>query len=221
MCYNDAMTLIKGTAHRVSKAVVIVLVIIALAATAMNIIIVHQSAPFIVAMEDADLSDADCIVVLGAGYINDYTPSNILADRIDTALQLHSKATGVKLLMSGDSEDPEEHDEALVMCNYAHSRGISDDAIIADGYGINTYDSIWRARFVYGADTVVISTQKYHLYRAIYIARMLGMKAYGVDCSAREYRSVKLWYDFREVIARCKDYLFCLFRPQAKYLNLY
>ena len=194
-----------------------ILIVTIIAGTAANIIVINSSKGYIVEAEKLEADDADYVIVLGAGYINDYTPSNILADRITQGAEVYEQLYPVKLMMSGDSENREEHDEANVMKNYALSLGVDSEDIVEDPYGINTYDSIWRAKYVYGAQKIVICTQKFHLYRAVYIARKLGMEAYGVDCLEREYHGAKLLYELRELIARTKEFIWCIFQPEAKY----
>ena len=209
----------KKTARRVPILLIILAVAIFLAVAAMNIIVIERSENYIYEVSELEDADFDYVLVLGAGYINDFTPSNVLADRLDQGLKVMEATGHEMMLLSGDSENPEEHDEVQVMKNYAQADGIDESMITCDPYGIHTYDSIWRARYVYGADSIVICTQKYHLNRAVYIARMLGMKVYGVDCEANRYLAVEFIFDIREVIARCKDYIYCAFKLPAKYTD--
>ncbi len=188
------------------------------AATAgMNFAVVMESRDYITDIDQLNITEADYVLVLGAGYIDNSTPSNILADRIAQGVEAYEKLDSGKMLMSGDSEYPEMHNETGVMKKYAMSLGVDESDIIEDVYGINTYDSIWRARYVYGAQTLVICTQRFHLYRAVYIARKLGMTVYGIDCTERDYHGQESFLAFREVIAKCKEFVFCLLKMEAKH----
>ena len=87
-----------------------------------------------------------------------------------------------------------------------------------DHAGFSTYESMYRAKEVFCARRVVIVTQKYHLYRAIYVARALGLEAYGVAAAGDDYGG-QLYRDIREVLARNKDFFTSIFKPQPEYLG--
>lgn len=161
----------------------------------------------------------DYVVVLGAGIRNNSTPTPMLEDRIITGVNVYKELGGGKLLMTGDSVEP-DHDETMVMAEYAMGMGVDEKDIIKDGYGLSTYDSMWRARNIYGAKKIVIVTQKYHLSRALYIAKALGMEAYGVASDLREYPIGKMvQYVAREILARNKDFAFSILKPQGAINN--
>ena len=90
--------------------------------------------------------------------------------------------------------------------------------IFMDHAGFSTYESMYRAKEVFEANKIVIVTQKYHLYRALYIAKQLGIEAYGVNSNPRKYVGATYRED-REIIARDKDFIKCIFKPQPKYLG--
>jgi len=87
-----------------------------------------------------------------------------------------------------------------------------------DHAGISTYDSIYRAKNIFKAKKIIIVTQKYHLYRALYIANILDIDAYGIDATSKKY-SDQTKRDIREIAARIKDFIKCLLRPEPKYLG--
>mgnify|MGYP000152299077 FL=1 len=72
--------------------------------------------------------------------------------------------------MSGD-HGRENYDEVNTMKNYAINDGIPSEDIFMDHAGFETYDSMYRAKKIFGAKKVVIVSQKYHLYRSLYIAK--------------------------------------------------
>ena len=166
--------------------------------------------------EYSDLNDIDCILVLGAG-VYDGKPSPMLKDRLDTAVMLFNEGVSEKIIMSGDHMS-ESHDEVNVMKTYAVEEGIDSSDVFMDHAGISTYDSIYRAKNIFKAKRIVIVTQEYHLYRALYIAESLGLKSYGVSADTVRY-SGQFTRDIREVLARDKDFVKTIFKPKSKYLG--
>lgn len=175
------------------------------------------AAPYILSPGEAAAADADCILVLGAGVWEGDRPSHMLQDRLDTALAAYSAGAANKLLMSGD-HGREDYDEVNVMKAYAVERGVPSEDVFMDHAGFSTYESMYRAREVFAAERVLIVTQGYHLYRAVYVARALGLEAYGTGADLREYRGQR-YYDMREILARNKDFFSCIFQPEPTYLG--
>ncbi|MBR2381314.1 MAG: YdcF family protein [Clostridia bacterium] len=161
--------------------------------------------------------DFDCILILGAGIRRDGTPTPMLRDRLIAGLEAYKHLKTVPILVSGDSERP-DYCETVTMKNMLLENDVLDELIISDGYGLSTYESIWRAKNVYGYNKILIVSQKYHLHRAIYIANELGMVAYGVDGALTTYGKQPL-YSFREYLARIKDTIYAEMRPEPKYTN--
>ena len=159
----------------------------------------------------------DCILVLGAGVWSGGRPSHMLSDRLDVAIDAYNAGAAPKLLMSGD-HGRKEYDEVNVMKDYAIEAGVPSVDVFMDHAGFSTYESIYRARDVFMAKRVLIVTQGYHLYRALYVARSLGLEAEGIAADLRPYRG-QLRYDLREVLARCKDFAMCIFKPLPTYLG--
>lgn len=178
--------------------------------------VVAQSRDNILTPEQAAELGADCILVLGAGVYNG-RPSPLLGDRINRGIELFELGAGKKLLMSGD-HGRENYDEVNVMKQTAMAAGIASEDIFMDHAGFSTYESMYRAKEIFQVETIVIVTQEYHLYRALYIAERLGLTAYGVAARENNY-SGQLYRDAREVLARDKDFLFCLFKPKPTYLG--
>ena len=87
-----------------------------------------------------------------------------------------------------------------------------------DHAGFSTYESIYRAKDIFEAKKVVIVTQEYHLYRALYIANQLGLEAYGVGADPRQYVGAT-YRELREILARDKDFIKCIFKPEPTYLG--
>ena len=151
--------------------------------------------------------DADAIVVLGASVFADGTPSGILPDRL----------VAPKLIMSGDNSTV-SYNEVQVMKDYAISQGVPSYDIFCDHAGFSTYESMYRAKHVFGAERIVVATQTYHLYRALYAAQGLGLDSLGVASDYHDY-SKQLQYDLREIPARTKDFFKTLFKVPSTFVG--
>lgn len=167
--------------------------------------------------ETADLDDIDCIVVLGCLVKDNGKPSDMLSDRIRRGIELYEVGIAQKIIMSGD-HGRTSYDEVNAMKQVAIDAGIPSSDIFMDHAGFSTYETIYRAKEIFEADKIIIVTQKYHLYRALFIAEQLGIEAYGVDADYRSY-SGQLNRDIREMLARCKDFATVLFKPEPTYLG--
>lgn len=168
----------------------------------------------VTAEEASALEEADAVLVLGCLVRGDGTPSAMLSDRLDTALSLSLNAP---YIMSGD-HGTKDYDEVNAMRNYAVKNGADKSRVFMDHAGFSTYDSIYRAKEIFGAQKIVIVTQKYHLYRALYIAKSLGLDAVGVSADVRIYSGQNM-REIREILARNKDFFTSIFKPKPKYLG--
>ena len=123
----------------------------------------------------AQLGDIDCILVLGC-----HVRSQYLADRLTVAFGLYDMGASPKLLMTGD-HGREVYDEVNYMLDKAEEHGIERKDVFTDHAGFSTYESIYRAKEIFGAERIIIVTQEYHLYRSLYLAAKLGIEAYDYD----------------------------------------
>ena len=169
------------------------------------------------AEEAAELQDVDCILVLGCLVRSEGNPSAMLEDRLRRGVELYEADAAPKLLMTGD-HGRTNYDEVNTMKQYAIDEGISSSNIFMDHAGFSTYESLYRARDIFQAEKIIIVTQEYHLYRALYVAQALGLDAYGVSADYRGY-SGQTMRDIREILARNKDFLTAIFQPQPTYLG--
>jgi SanA protein len=171
----------------------------------------------IMTVEEAASLDSDCILILGAGVWDGGRPSYMLEDRLLQGIELYENGASDRLLMSGD-HSRKEYDEVNVMKRFAIDKGINSEHIFMDHAGFSTYESLYRARDVFQADRIIIVTQRYHLYRALYIAENLGLEAYGVASDPRQYFGQEI-RDLRETLARVKDFFTVIFKPEPTYLG--
>ncbi len=162
----------------------------------------------------AGMEDVDCIIVLGCQVRKDGTPSPMLRDRLQRAVELYDVGAAPKLLMSGD-HSREDYDEVGCMKQFAIEAGIPSEDVFMDHAGFSTYETMYRAKEMFQARKVLVVTQEYHLFRAVYIARQLGMEAYGVAAEPYEYAG-QIMRDAREVLARCKDFALALWQPRPE-----
>ena len=163
----------------------------------------------------AQLENVDCILVLGCKVKDNGVPSDMLHDRLRRGVELYQSGAAPKLLMSGD-HGRTNYDEVAVMKQFAISEGIASSDVFMDHAGFSTYESIVRAKEVFQIKKIIIVTQEYHLYRALYIADALGIEAYGVSSDYRNYAGQSAM-DTREVLARVKDFLSCIVKPEPTY----
>lgn len=167
--------------------------------------------------EAAALEGVDCILVLGCLVKDNGAPSDMLSDRLRRGVELYDMGASGKLLMSGD-HGREGYDEVSAMKRYALNAGVASADVFMDHAGFSTYESLYRARDVFCAKKIIIVTQEYHLYRALYIAEKLGLEAYGVHADYRGYTGQRS-RDIREVLARVKDFGTSIFQPEPTYLG--
>jgi len=176
----------------------------------------------VLSVENAvDTENVDCIVVLGCRVYDDGSPSAMLKDRLSVGVDLYyglmKSGNDTKLLMSGD-HGTVEYNEVYTMKQFALAHGVESSEVFMDHAGFSTYESICRAKEIFGAKKIIIVTQEYHLYRALYIAESFGIEAYGVAADLQSY-SGQIKYSAREILARNKDFFSAMFKPEPTYLG--
>lgn len=163
----------------------------------------------------------DCIIVLGAYVKTNGQPSDMLRDRLDTAIALYESGVSDRILVSGDHGSA-GYNEVGIMKKYLVENGIPESDVFMDHAGFSTYETMYRAKEVFLTESyykkVIVVTQEYHLYRALYIAESVGLDAYGVPSDLHTYRG-QIKRDIREVLARFKDYFSCYLEASPKYLG--
>lgn len=207
----------KNWAKRLLWLFILALLVIAIP-VGINDWVIQSTASRIVTTEKAtELQDVECILVLGCAVRPDGTPSPMLAERLDRGIELYENGAAPKLLMSGDNGQV-EYNEVVTMGNYALEKGVPSQDIFLDYAGFSTYESMYRAKEIFQAKKILIVTQKYHLHRALYIAKAMGLDAYGVSCDTQVYAG-QTNRDIREILARNKDFLTSIFKPKPTYLG--
>jgi len=169
-----------------------------------NAYIISCSSKYILDLDTITDERFDCVMVLGAR-----KGSPMLDERLQFGLKAYNTGCTNRLLMSGD-HGTESYDEVNFMKGFAVDMGIPADNVFMDHAGFSTYESMYRAKEVFQVNKVLIVTQTYHLYRAVYDARKLGLDAYGYKAENLLYPAIN---DVREAAARVKDFVWCILSP--------
>jgi vancomycin permeability regulator SanA len=172
-----------------------------------NLYMVLKTQDEILPAEGAGEYRADCILVLGAQVYAEQ-PSPMLEDRLLVGIELYEAGAAPRLILSGDG-GREGYDEVRIMKQYCLDAGVPEEDILEDKEGFSTYESLFRAKAVYQAASLIVVTQQYHLYRSLYIAQDMGIEAIGAPSDLRSYYGIH-YCEARELLARCKDFLLCL-----------
>ena len=149
----------------------------------------------------------DCVIVPGALVYDNGRPSSMLQDRLDMAIQIYQNGLTDRILVSGDHGQA-DYNEVGVMRQYLLEAGIPEEHIFMDHAGFDTYDTVYRAQSIFGVRRALITTQDFHLIRALYIGRQLGLDLQGTDCGYN-HATEKARYRIREYPARFKAFLDC------------
>ena len=202
---------------KILKIIIIIIIIITILVLSINFYVIGSTKRKIIKDNNySKIKDIDCILILGAGIWGD-SPSPMLQDRLEEGIKLYKDGIAPKIIMSGD-HGRVEYDEVNIMKEYAINKGIPSEDIFMDHAGFSTYESIYRAKEIFGVNNIIIITQKYHLYRSLYIANKLEINAYGVNSDPRKYHG-QSYRELREILARNKDFINCITKPKPTYLG--
>lgn len=200
-----------------TMGIFIFLLIVSLVIVILAISNVNSYKKYIYNIEDIPKGE-DAIIVLGAGVKNDGTPSDILADRLETSIEVYNEGAAGALILSGD-HGREEYNEVGAMKDYVLKNNIDESIVFMDHAGFSTYDTMYRAKEIFKVKSAIIVTNEYHLPRALYIARKLGIEAYGVKSDKRGYQLMDS-YKKREALAKLKDFAYVnILKPEPKFLG--
>lgn len=145
---------------------------------------------------------ADAVVILWAS-VKGNQLSQVVQDRVEAAIQLYLDKKTPKILISGDGDPTQFYNEVKAINRYVINRGIPPADVFVDFAWFDTYDSLRRAQQIYGVKTLIISTQRFHLPRALLIARSLGIDAQWIIADRTIYSSAER-NSLRESFARIK-----------------
>lgn len=185
------------------------------AALIINLAVVISASKNSLPKNEALKQSYDYIIVPGCSVYGN-TPSAMLKERLDIAIELYASGAAPKILMSGDHYTDPYYDEVGTMMSYAIDNGVPAEDIIPDNYGLSTYETAYRAKNVFGIKNALIVTQSYHLPRAVYDLKQFGINAFGTNCDP-EQGNIDPKYAMREAVARIKDFLYCIAKPLPTY----
>lgn len=156
-------------------------------------------------------------LILGAR-VNGGQLSDILSDRAKTALELYQKEKVEKILVSGD-HGREEYDEVNAVKDFLINKGVSPQDIFLDHAGFDTYDSIYRAKKIFKVGSIIIVTQNFHLPRAVYIGKKLGIKEVGGVSADKQLYVGAFYHKKRELLSCVKAFFNVAFKAKPKFLG--
>lgn len=161
------------------------------------------------------LPEAQVAVVLGAAILKSGDLSPVLRHRADTAILIYNAGKVEKILVTGDNSSL-SHNEVNPVRKYLIKAGIPEEDIFLDHAGFDTYSSMYRARDIFLTETSIVVTQGFHLPRAIYISRSLGVVTFGMKADNGTYRFRN---NIRELGADVKAVFNLIIKRQPKYLG--
>ena len=189
------------------KIGIIIFLVLLLIPFIINLYVIFKTSSHIYNTDD--LKDTyDYALVLGCGLKKDGSPSLMLKDRLNKVIELYESGIVKEIIISG--EDSKNYSEVNAMENYLLKNGVLNNQIIRDNIGNSTRASLINFKENYPDKSVIIITQKYHMYRALYIADSININAIGVTARVVRYNGQTI-RDLREILARVKDYLLCIF----------
>ena len=156
-------------------------------------------------------------LVLGAFVSERGTPSYVLRQRLDKAVELYKAGKIERILVSGD-HGKKNYDEVNGMKEYLLKNGVPLKDIFLDHAGFDTYSSMVRAREIFEVDSVIIITQRFHLTRSVYIARKKELNAFGVVANT-DNKYENLYNKGRDKISRVKAFFDVALGRKPKYLG--
>ncbi len=201
---------------KIFLAVVAGLIIAIFAILAINFYINLQSKAYIFQGMN-DLPEAEVALVLGAKVYQQGIMSGMLEDRVETAFDLYKKGKVEKILISGD-HGREDYDEVNTVKDHLLNKGVDRENIFLDHAGFDTYDSLYRAKEIFEVQSVIVTTQNFHLPRAVYIGKSLGIETYGLSADRHLYANID-YNRSREILSKVKAFFDVSLRAKPKFLG--
>jgi len=167
--------------------------------------------------EKEDAPKANVAIVLGARVLPNKNLSDILKDRALTAAALWESEKVEKILVSGDNSS-QYYNEVVPVKNFLMKKGIPEEVIYLDYAGFDTYDTAYRAKNIFLVQDALIVTQEFHLPRAIYLCKKVGIKCSGVIADTQTYIKAD-YFAQREKLANVKAFLNVLFNSDPKFMG--
>lgn len=186
------------------------------AVSSIDLLISSQSQAYIFS-EIEKTPGSQTVLVLGASVYSNKYMSAMLEDRAKAALEIYQKGKAKKILVSGDNRS-DDYNEVIVVQKYLLEQGVPKQDIYLDYAGFDTYDSLYRARDIFKVKNIIIVTQGFHLPRALYIARSLGIDAVGFKVDSRKYQNIE-YNILREKLANIKAFFDVVLKAKPTFLG--
>ena len=166
-----------------------------------------------------DIPAREVGMVLGSPEFSNGRPSPYLPGRIKAAAELYHAGKVRKLVVSGATRPEEFYDEIASMTRMLVELGVPEDAIVGDGKGLRTLDSLLRMRDVFGFDDFITVSQRDHCERALFLADRYGVRtiAFAAGLPPGATPDQLLFSMIREPLARVKAVLDVAVYRSAKY----
>lgn len=204
-------------AKKLFRILISIIMLITIIALGINFYVKSSTNSAIYTADSAINGEYDCILILGCGILANGEPTAMLTDRLLCGIDLYQRGLAPKIIVSGDHGSV-DYDEVNTMKNFCIAHGVPDSDIFMDHAGFSTYESLYRARDIFQANHIIIVSQTYHLYRAVYLAQALELDAIGVGSDLHNYRG-QAYREFREILARNKDFVYAIFKPLPSFLG--
>lgn len=204
---------------KIFRNICLIIASVVISVVMINIIIVKKSEKMIYE-NIADLPEKQAVIVLGA-YVRGESLSPVLHDRVESGVEIYSANKAPKILLSGD-HGRTDYDEVNGMRKYIIEThpNVNLEDIFMDHAGFDTYDTMYRAKEVFGVESAIIVTQDFHINRAVYIANALGIDVVGYSVSEEKYpERVRLKWQSREYLSRVKAFGDIILNSKSKYLG--
>jgi SanA protein len=178
-------------------------------------LVFHFETKAFIKSDSKQLPVTEAALIPGAAILKNGDLSPVLKDRVDKALDLYREHKVIKILVTGNNGQL-DYDEVDPVRRYLLKEGVPSQSIFLDHAGFDTYSSMYRARDVFNVTSVIIVSQSFHLPRAVYIARALGINAFGYVADNGYYTYTNY---VREIPADVKAFLDLTFSRKPKFLG--
>lgn len=166
---------------------------------------------------DKNVSKYPIAIVLGARVIGEKQVSDVYADRLQEAVNIYENKKVAKILVSGDHEQI-DYDEVNAGKEFLLKAGVAPSDIYLDHAGLDTFSTMYRAKYIFGIKRALIITQEFHLPRALYLANALELEVLGCSADLHTYQDIKKMKQ-REILARVKAWIDTSFMATPKYMG--
>ncbi len=202
---------------KISLIIIIPLITIILVILFANWKIPYDSKDYIYSSTDSIPAQKAALVLGASRYIGN-VPNPYFTYRIQAAAELYNAGKVKSFVVSGDNRT-HDYNEAEDMRSALIEAGVPDSIIHCDYAGLRTLDSVVRMNKIFGQDSFIVVSQKFHNERAIFIARHSGLDVYGYNAKDLTLSRFSSRTKIREVLARVKVLIDLATNKQPRHLG--